>query len=71
MAAGAVSLRKSHDIVILSFCNIVKGQANYFDVAIYNPLLFAWVIQKEKWTFAFLVIHSPSRNGYGLLTYRK
>ena len=24
---GAVSLRKSHDIVILSFCNIVKGQA--------------------------------------------
>ena len=28
LAAGAVSLRKSHDIVILSFCNIVKGQAN-------------------------------------------
>ena len=27
MAAGAVSLRKSHDIVILSFCYIVKGQA--------------------------------------------
>ena len=27
MAAGAVSLRKSHNIVILSFCNIVKGQA--------------------------------------------
>ena len=27
LAAGAVSLRKSHDIVILSFCNIVKGQA--------------------------------------------
>ena len=26
MAAGAVSLTKSHDIVILSFCNIVKGQ---------------------------------------------
>ena len=30
-AAGAVSLRKSHDIIILSFCNIVKGQAKYFD----------------------------------------
>ena len=30
MAAGAVSLRKSHDIVILSFCNIVKGQANHY-----------------------------------------
>ena len=29
MAAGAVSLRKSHDIIILLlFCNIVKGQAN-------------------------------------------
>ena len=28
MAAGAASLRKSHDIIILSFCNIVKGQAN-------------------------------------------
>ena len=32
MAAGAVILRKSHDIVILSFCNIVKGQAKYFDI---------------------------------------
>ena len=29
MAPGAVSLRKSHDIIILSFCNIVKGQAKY------------------------------------------
>jgi len=29
MVAGAVSLRKSHDIVILSFCNKVKGQAKY------------------------------------------
>ena len=29
MAVGAVSLRKSHDIIILSFCNIVKGQAKY------------------------------------------
>ena len=27
IAAGAVSLIKSHDIVILSFCNLVKGQA--------------------------------------------
>ena len=24
--------KKSHDIVILSFCNIVKGQANYTDL---------------------------------------
>ena len=29
MAAGAVSLRKSHDIIKLSVCNIVKGQAKY------------------------------------------
>ena len=28
-AAGAVSQRKSHDMVISSFCNIVKGQAKY------------------------------------------
>ena len=27
---GAVSLKKSHDIVISSFCNKVKGQANYW-----------------------------------------
>ena len=36
MATGTVSLRKSHDIIILSFCNIVKGQANYLD---YSELL--------------------------------
>ena len=34
MTAGAVSLKKSHDIVlILSFCNIVKGQAKYIMIA--------------------------------------
>ena len=37
MAAGTVSLRKSHDIVILSFCDIVKGQANY-----QNPIIRFW-----------------------------
>ena len=26
---GAVSLKNSLDIIILSFCNIVKGQAKY------------------------------------------
>ena len=34
MAAGAVSMRKSHDIVILSFCNIVKGQAKCMETII-------------------------------------
>ena len=29
---GAISLKKSHDIVILSFCDIVKGQANCFSI---------------------------------------
>ena len=38
MAAGAVRLKKSHDIVILSFCNIVKGQAKYIgDESNYFP----------------------------------
>ena len=36
MAAGAVNLRKSHDIVILSFCNIVKGQAKYLSIVQIN-----------------------------------
>ena len=39
MAAGAVSLRKSHDIVILSFSNIVKVQAKckkYFHFSMCN-----------------------------------
>ena len=34
MAAGAVSQRKSHDIVILSFCNIAKGQAKCHSVLV-------------------------------------
>ena len=37
MAAGAVSLRKSHDIVILSLSNIVKGQANYSKICQKGP----------------------------------
>ena len=32
IATGAVSLRKSHDIIILSFCYIVKGQAYQFEI---------------------------------------
>ena len=39
MAAGAVSLRTSHDIVILSFCNIVKGQAIYIVQEIFFDIL--------------------------------
>ena len=30
MAAGAASLKKPHDIVILSFCFVVKDQANKY-----------------------------------------
>ena len=29
---GVVSLKKSHDIVVLSFCNIVKAQAKCYDM---------------------------------------
>ena len=34
---GAVSLRKSHDIVILSFCDIVKGQAICVELMMVSP----------------------------------
>ena len=53
MAAGVVSLRKVHDIVILSFCNKVKGQANYIYckvavVQIYNTKILAVAINSSK-----------------------
>ena len=41
MAPGAVSLRKSHDIVILSFCNIVKGQTNYTIAGIFQEIRYS------------------------------
>ena len=31
MAAGAVNLRKSHNIIILSFFDIVKGHVNHLE----------------------------------------
>ena len=36
LAAGAVSLRKSHDIVILSFCYIVKARVRLINDASRN-----------------------------------
>ena len=45
MAAGAVSLRKSHDIVILSFCNIVKGQAN----CLVGLIVLVWNMNLQKY----------------------
>ena len=39
MATGAVSLKKSHDIMILSFCNIVKDQAYYHNHMTRQPFL--------------------------------
>ena len=59
MAAGAVSLRKSHDIIISSFCNIVKGQANYEIIIVSNILYlknfdeFSWRIQNSYTFIAF------------------
>ena len=57
MAAGAVSLRKSHDIVILSFCNIAKGQANYLDPcsAPFSCVLFAPFFHGEIILFIYLL----------------
>ena len=49
---GAVSLRKSHDIVILSFCNIVKGQARY------DPKLYIDWIFLLKESFQTILTHS-------------
>ena len=44
---GAVSLTKSHNIVISSFCNIVKGQANYFCCTIFS--LSRFYLQQFCW----------------------
>ena len=41
MAAGAVSLKKSHDTVILSICNTVKGQAKYLSMLLSTVILSA------------------------------
>ena len=50
---GVVSLKKSHDIVVLSFCNIIKCQANYIYckvavVQIYNTKILAVAINSSK-----------------------
>ena len=57
MAAGAVCLRKSHDILILSFCNIAKGQAklllfhlSFEKVMFYLEILIA--VKDVLWLFS-------------------
>ena len=47
-AAGAVSLRKSHDIIILSFCNIVKGQAIYVMYIVQKAPTYTSKLYKPK-----------------------
>ena len=65
MAAGAVSLRKSHDIIILWFCNIVKGQAIYqvlsypkyfIDLCWDNPFIHVLVYKFSSLFFNSLVL---------------
>ena len=51
LAAGAVSLRKSHDIVILSFCNIVKGQVNYLGYILYFACVCLFKLSKKFASF--------------------
>ena len=56
MAAGAVSLRKSHDIIILPICNIVKGQAKYLKVSILKVRLLVLLVicQNSKQIVCYL-----------------
>ena len=46
---GAVSLKKSHDIVILSICNTVKGQAKYLSMLLSTVILSA-LLWSDIWT---------------------
>ena len=48
MAAGAVSLRKSHDIIKLSVCNIVKGQAKYVYIVFLRQNHFSGMVGKSE-----------------------
>ena len=50
MATGSVSLSQSHDIVKLSFCNLVKGQANNQNHISMKKimLLFALILYTKK-----------------------
>ena len=48
----AVRLRKSHDIIILSFCNIVKGQAK----CLLTSKFLLWCFQIDCNIFAALYI---------------
>ena len=53
IAAGAVSLIKSHDIVILSFCNLVKGQAKCSTICSLDWLLDRFSIYAPMYVFMF------------------
>ena len=69
MAAGTVSLRKSHYIVILSFFNILNGQANWRMLPSYgaNPLLCELIFSYNillKYDF-FLFYRSSSSTSSG------
>ena len=72
MAAVAVSLRKSHDIVISSFCNMVKGQANsrlspghtyYYFLPIYN-ICNSDLISHFNWNRTHLWLITPIDGPY-------
>ena len=46
---GAVSLKKkTQDIVILSFCNIVKGQAKYVYIVFLRQNHFSGMVGKSE-----------------------
>ena len=68
MAAGAVNLRKSHNIIILSFCNIVKGQAIY----IHTKFFSSQVIKPKDRMIFIMAENSQARSfvSYTLVTCR-
>ena len=63
MAAGGVSQRKSHVIIILSFCNIVKDQANY----IYRLIIALLKVQLVRGYFEIFGHPGPDNQGHAVI----
>ena len=60
---GAVSMTKSYDIVILSFCNIVKDQANY----IYRLIIALLKVQLVRGYFEIFGHPGPDNQGHAVI----
>ena len=79
MAPGAVSLRKSHDIVILSFCNIVNGQANFgsrISISKFNSCIHFMISYQRRHQFfskmfCLMICDYSKSSIIGMIRYRK